>query len=300
MTYILEKEETERFKKHLERLGFTFEDRPNQLFMATYPGLTVNLFKSGKVTIGGKDELLQREVEWFLKELGAKSTNEERSEFKGTTRIGTDEAGKGDFFGPIVVAGVLLDGEEEELLERIGVRDSKRVRSRKRIAEISVKIVDELTKKNCEIVTINPLKYNQLHDKLNNMNRILGWAHARAIENLLERNGDCGFAIADQFGDEGYINGALMDRGRRIELVQIHRAEIDMAVAAASILARDGFLSAIERMKEKYDIDFPRGAVKVEKAAEEFLDRYGKDALSEVAKMNFSIVERVIDDSERN
>lgn len=293
MTYRIEDINFERFKRHLQKLGFKFESRPNQLFLARYPGFTVNLFKSGKVTFGGKDDLLQKEVEWYLQELGAEVTEEKISEFRDLNRIGTDESGKGDFFGPLVVAGVLLSGEKEDAIRTIGVRDSKKIRSRNRIAEISGKIRSLLGGENCEIVLIGPARYNELHDKLRNMNTILGWAHARAIENLLSRNANCEIAIADQFGDPDFIDKALMKKGKRVRLIQIHRGEIDLAVAAASILARDRFLKAMKQMSDEYQMEFPRGAMNMEEAMSTFLRKYGKDSLCNVAKLNFSIARRI-------
>lgn len=295
MTYRISEDSVEKFKLHLEKLGFKFEERQYQQFLARYPGFTVNLFDSGKITFGGKDEQLQREVEWYLEELRAEIIEERIDDFKGLKRIGTDEAGKGDFFGPIVISGVFLNGEEETHLAAEGVRDSKKIRSGKKIFEISEKIRQSISRDNREIVKINPSRYNQLFDELQNMNTIMGWAHARAIENLLDRNPDCKLAIADQFGDRAYIEKALMKKGKQIELVQMHRAEGDLAVAAASILAREQFLRAMDKMNEKYDIEFPRGASKVRDAAIDFCHQYGKKKLKDVAKINFSIAREISD-----
>src|SRR4029077_1213327 len=93
--------------------------------------------------------------------------------------IGTDEAGKGDFFGPLVVAGVYATEATAILLRQIGVRDSKTL-SDKRIAEIGVEI-----RQTCpvNVVAIGPDRYNEMYAKIRNLNRLLAWAHARVIEN---------------------------------------------------------------------------------------------------------------------
>jgi len=287
--YQLDRERFEDLRKHLKALGFKFEERPHQVFLARYDPLTVNLYESGKITFGGNDQVLQREVEWFLSKLGAKADKPAPGiGFDGKMRIGTDESGKGDFFGPLVVAGVLVTPEMEKGLQKIGVRDSKKIGSDKKIVEIAGGIRSAVGLRSFNVVAIGPAKYNELHEKMGNVNRILGWAHARVIENLLNENADCRIAIADQFGDPDYIGRSLMERGKRIELIQIHKGERDIAVAAASILAREGFLRSMAKMSEEFGMEFPRGANEVIEAAREFSDRYGKEKLNAVAKMHFS------------
>jgi ribonuclease HIII len=287
--YQLDRERFEDLRKHLKALGFKFEERPHQVFLARYDPLTVNLYESGKITFGGNDQILQREVEWFLSKLGAKAEKPAPGiGFDGKVRIGTDESGKGDFFGPLVVAGVLVTPETEKGLQKIGVRDSKKVGSDKKIMEIAGGIRSAVGPHNLNVATIGPAKYNELHEKMGNVNRILGWAHARVIENLLKENADCRLAIADQFGDPDYIGRSLMERGKRIELIQVHKGERDIAVASASILAREAFLRSMAKMSEEFGIEFSRGAGEVIEAAREFLDRYGKEKLNAVAKMHFS------------
>ncbi|HDP96677.1 MAG TPA: ribonuclease HIII [Euryarchaeota archaeon] len=292
--YRLEKRNFDKFREHLNKLGFKFEKRPHQIFLARYAKLTVNLYGSGKVTFGGKDDLLRREVEWFLEQLGATIEPIVSSDFSGITRIGTDEAGKGDLFGPLVVAGARVSSDLETELENIGVRDSKTIRSEKRISEISRNIKQLLGKGVYDIVIIKPRRFNELYSEMKNMNVILGWAHARAIENILRANERCEIAVADKFGKREYIERALMKNGRKIELIQMIHAERDIAVAAASILARDAFLESMRSMEEEFRLRFPRGASKVDDAAVEFVEMHGRESLPDVAKMNFSIIDRVL------
>jgi ribonuclease HIII len=289
----LEKSRFGEFRKHLAKLDFKFEERPYQVFLARYDKFTVNLFESGKVTFGGTNRELQQEVEWFLGKLGGKPPAVQKGVgFEGRTRIGTDEVGKGDFFGPLVVAGALVDKEAEIELGKLGVKDSKEIKGDKKMLEIAGGIKEVLGQDRCEIVVINPPKYNELHAKMENLNVLLGWAHARVIENLLRRDRDCGLAISDQFGDPDFIASSLMERGRAIELVQIHKGGRDLAVASASVLARGRFISAMDKMSGDFDFEFPRGSsAKVVEAAKEFIDAKGVAALGQVAKLHFSILE---------
>ena len=147
--------------------------------------------------------------------------------------IGTDESGKGDYFGPLVVAGVFIPDGQQKVLQELGVKDSKKF-SDNRVREFA-----DLIKRGYKhsLVIIGPEKYNELYGKLRNLNRILAWAHSRAIENILEEV-RCSLAITDQFGDKAYVLNALMKKGKNSELIKRPKEAEDMAVAAASILAR--------------------------------------------------------------
>ncbi len=206
--------------------------------------------------------------------------------------IGSDEAGKGDYFGPLVIAGVLVDNTIVKSLEELGVKDSKR------LSDNSVKELANKIKKMClcSVVTIGPTKYNELYNKIRNLNRLLAWGHSRAIENILDRE-ECDYALADQFGDEKFIIAALMEKGKGIKVKQEIRAESDIGVAAASILARAEFVHRLAMQSVKYGMDFPKGASPaVIETGKEFVRRYGKERLKEVAKIHFKTTKSVLAD----
>jgi ribonuclease HIII len=206
-------------------------------------------------------------------------------------RIGSDESGKGDFFGPLVIAAFFLPEGQEDVLRELGVKDSKRT-SDARCREIA-----ETLKRGYpyhSIVSIGPEKYNELWTKLRNLNRLLAWGHARAIENILERV-PAGKAVTDKFGDEKFVRNALLKKGREIELVQMPRAEEDAAVAAASILARAEFLARLHWLSKDVGIELPKGASdQVEAAAVRLVREKGPDALGKVAKIHFKTTVRVL------
>jgi ribonuclease HIII len=206
-------------------------------------------------------------------------------------RIGSDESGKGDFFGPLVIAAFFLPEGQEDALRELGVKDSKRT-SDARCREIA-----ETLKRGYpyhSIVSIGPEKYNELWTKLRNLNRLLAWGHARAIENILERV-PAGKAVTDKFGDEKFVRNALLKKGREIELVQMPRAEEDAAVAAASILARAEFLARLHWLSKDVGIELPKGASdQVEAAAVRLVREKGPDALGKVAKIHFKTTVRVL------
>ena len=205
-------------------------------------------------------------------------------------RLGTDESGKGDYFGPLVVAGFFLPEEQEEVLSELGVKDSKRF-SDNRVRELAGLIKKGYTH---SIVTIGPEKYNSLYTKLRNLNRILAWAHSRAIENILEEV-NCKLAITDQFGDKAFVLNALMKRGKSIELIQRPKAEEDLAVAAASILARAEFLTRLYFLSKDIGMDLPKGASPlVEEAGLKLVKAHGVQVLDKVAKKHFKNTARIL------
>ena len=137
------------------------------------------------------------------------------------------------------------------------------------------------------VIAISNPKYNQLYSNIKNLNRLLAWGHARAIENILEHN-NCEYALSDKFGDESLIKSALMKNGRSIRLDQMCKAESDIAVAAASVLARAVFVQKIQNMQNMYGITFPKGCSSLVKdSAKEFVLKYGKEKLSDVCKNHF-------------
>lgn len=204
--------------------------------------------------------------------------------------IGTDESGKGDYFGPLVVAGFFLPDGQEEVLRELGVKDSKRMSDR-RVQELA-----EVLKRGYKhsVVAIGPERYNALYERLRNLNRLLAWGHARAIENILEEVA-CVKAVTDQFGDKAYVLNALMKNGRSVELEQKPRAEQDPAVAAASILARAEFLRRLFFLSEEVGESLPKGASPlVEEAGIRLVKRHGEGILDKVAKKHFKTTPRIL------
>lgn len=206
-------------------------------------------------------------------------------------RIGIDESGKGDYFGPLVIAAVFVDATTQGELRLMEVRDSKKL-SDGRVLEMAPDI-----KTICphSVIAIGPQKYNELYAKIKNLNRLLAWGHAKALENLLERGVTCERAISDQFGDERLILNVLQEKGQKITLEQRPRAESDLAVAAASILARAEFLIRLKRLSSEVGTTLPKGASPaVELAAKMVVKKHGQDRLGTIAKLHFKTTKAVL------
>ncbi|MEY4916200.1 MAG: hypothetical protein RL616_113 [Verrucomicrobiota bacterium] len=207
-------------------------------------------------------------------------------------RLGVDESGKGDFFGPLSIAGVYVNEKVITAWKEIGVRDSKNISSDKKIAELAEKIRKT---PGCVVdtVVIGNETYNRLYAKMKSVNAMLAWGHARVIENLMgkryQMNPPPVRAISDQFAaSKSVIEKALMTAGREIELVQRHKAEEDIAVAAASILARDEFVKGLAKLEVQFQTKFPKGAsAAVDAAAKKFVEERGAEELVKVSKTHF-------------
>jgi ribonuclease HIII len=213
--------------------------------------------------------------------------------------IGTDESGKGDYFGPLVSAGVYVDERVAKDLFAYGVNDSKKLTDSKNL-ELAQEVA-KICKGRFAIIEISPEKYNDLYEQFKkekkNLNTLLAWGHAKAIEEILSKV-DCKVAIADQFADESFILGKLQEKGKKLKLIQTHKAEQNIAVAAASILARARFLEKLSKLSNEYNIDLPKGASQIViEYAKKFVEMHGKEALRKVAKLHFKTTTEVVSGS---
>src|ERR1041385_9094799 len=241
-THPLINEQVSKLKALLQQLGYEFSPKPYTIFFGQKNKLSVAVYEKGpKVLVQGRgvEEFVQFELEPKILGEAKLGYEEVHSPEMFEPHFGVDESGKGDFFGPLVIAGVYVDRGIARKLIDAGVVDSKRIGSDARIRALA----DTIRKTSlgfAETVLIGPAKYNELYDKFGNLNRLLGWGHARVIENLLMKKPACARSLSDQFADARVINASLLKHGRKIVIEQRPRAESDIAVAAASVMAREG------------------------------------------------------------
>jgi len=290
----LSPEQATTLRVYLRDHDYIFRDVPYADFAAAKEQVNVVFYTSGKLVVQGKGT--QEFLEFILEPLILKEAKLGYEDILNpellAPRIGVDESGKGDFFGPLCVAGVYINADVIHAWKDSGIRDSKAIGSDKKIAELAEVI---RTTPGCvsTVIPIGNEAYNRLMVKFRSVNRLLAWGHARAIENLMaERNRMNPLperAISDQFAaDKETVAKALMALGREIELVQRHKAESDLAVAAASILARNEFVSRLQNLSRQYTVKFPKGAgTEVDAVAKQFFEKHGAGELQKVAKMHF-------------
>ena len=251
-THPLTNEQAAKLRALLKELGFEFSPEEYTLFFARKNKLSVAVYEKGpKVLVQGKGvgEFVQFELE--PKILGEAKLGYEEVHLPEMfePHFGVDESGKGDFFGPLVTSGLYVDrGIAHNLLDA-GVQDSKRIGSDARIRALA-QVIRKTPGGLVETVLIGPRRYNELYEKFGNLNSLLGWGHARVIENLLAKKPECPRALSDKFADARVIQKALLQHGQKIRLEQRTKAESDLAVAAASILARETFIDWLERREK--------------------------------------------------
>jgi ribonuclease HIII len=274
----------------LQDQGFEFVVRPYTIFFAQKAKLSIAVYEKGpKVVIQGKDteEFVRFYLEPEILKEARVGYEEVLQPEMFEPHFGIDESGKGDFFGPLVIAGVYVEREIARHLLSLGVMDSKRIGSDKRIRQLADGIL-RTSGLAANIVLIGPEKYNSLYEKLANLNDLLAWGHARVIENLLMQRPDCKRSLSDKFANERVIQNALLKQGRQIQIDQRTKAESDIAVAAASILARDKFVRWLDTRGEQLGIKLPKGVSgTVKSAARAVVEKVGHDALRTIAKMHF-------------
>ena len=265
---------------------FCFEGR--DVVAAYYP-------KKGRLLVQGKgaDEFLEFVLLLTPGAESAPAATAPAAAAPGTdTRphFGVDESGKGDYFGPLVVAGVYSDERTAGALVKLGCRDSKAIKDDDLIIRMAEQI-KALPGVAHAVLCLPPTRYNEVYAGIGNLNKLLARGHARIIAALHEKVPSCPRALCDQFaGRESVLRDAVRQRGVCIELEQRHRAEADVAVAAASILARARFVRWMREASEACGCKLPLGcAPHVKKAARVFLERYGRERLGDVAKLHFKV-----------
>lgn len=295
-TYPLTLEQAEKLKTVLRERGFTFSEKPYTLFAATKEKLNVAVYEKGpKVLIQGRglEDFITFVMEPEILGEARLGYEEVHDPEQFEPHFGVDESGKGDLFGPLVIAGVYVDGDLARHLRDAGVRDSKGIGSDRKIRDLA-----EIIRKSgapSELIVIGPEKYNQLYRSIGNLNRLLAWGHARIIENLCARVPGCPRALSDKFADARVLQKALLENGRKIQLDQRTKAESDYAVAAASILAREGFINWLDKHGEELGVELAKGvSPKVKSAAAAIITQYGPGMMPKVAKMHFKTASEVL------
>ncbi len=240
---------------------------------------TITAYTSGKVLFQGKDlSWMEEEPTSPIKEI--------------YPMAGSDEVGTGDYFGPIVVAACIVEQKDAAKLKQLGIHDSKQITDEK------IRVLAPAIKQTCphSILVVSPEKYNQVH-KSHNMVDTKCLLHNQAYLNLQKK----GYILPDWIIIDQFVSEKSYYRylSREKEVVKgIHfetKAENKyIAVACASILARNTFLEFWDQMEERYHFTFEKGSGKqVDVCAKAFVEQFGFDALGKVAKLHFKNTEKL-------
>jgi ribonuclease HIII len=273
----------------LQDQGFEISKPPYTVFAAKKKGVSCTLYESGSLTVQGKE--MDAFIEFYLEPEILKEFRFSHAAalLDLTPHIGLDEAGKGDFFGPLCIAAVYADGAGIPQLQQMGVRDSKK------IADATIlKIAKQIrTQFSYTVIRLFPLKYNELYGKFKNLNRLLAWAHVAALGDLSQKT-SCRKATLDQFAEKHVVENAMKQKKLEIDLEQKVHGEEDIVVAAASILARAAFLEGMQTLSEEYGLTLPKGAARqVIDAASKLVAKFGPEVLQKVAKTHFKTMKEI-------
>lgn len=297
-TFKLTPDQQDLLKAHLAQGNYRPAEVPHTVAAVKTDSCSINLYVSGKCLVQGKGA--QEWVEFVLEPqiMGSVGLGYEEvlSPEMFEEHMGIDESGKGDFFGPLVISAVFVNQDIIDVFRELNVRDSKTVTSDRKALSMARDIHRVLDGK-FSVITIGPEAYNRLYMKMGNVNKMLAWGHARAIENLLEKVPGCPRAVSDQFGPKHQIEQALLKKGQKIRLEQRPKAESDPAVAGASILARAGFVHALGQMGKQFDMEIPKGASeKVRQVAQELIRKNGPEILIKACKCHFRTADQVLEE----
>lgn len=288
-TLLLTLPQTEKLRLALQERDFVFEKKPYTLFAAQKDHLRVAVYEKGpKVLLQGRgiEEFITFVLEPEVTGEVCFGYEELHHPERFEPHFGVDESGKGDFFGPLVIAGTYVDKNLATALRDAGICDSKKIGTDKKIRELAAVI--RRLQVPCERILISPKKYNQLYHSFKNLNTLLAWGHARVLENLCEKVPTCKSALSDKFANERVLEQMLQEKGKKLHLEQRTKAESDYAVAAASILAREGFIDWLEKEGAALGVMLPKGVSrKVKETAAHLLNTNGSEILPSLAKMHF-------------
>ncbi len=297
-THKLTEAQVLRLREMVTEKGFKLGPLEYGHFSARKGKCVLQMYLSGKLVVAGKEA---REFVEFVLEpeiLGEARLGYEkvRNPEMYQPHFGIDESGKGDLFGPLVVAGVYVDEDTADRLVEIGVRDSKTITTDKKIGELAEEI-RKTVRGGMEVVAIGPARYSELYQKFGNLNRMLAWAHGKVIANLHAKVPSCPRALSDQFANPRLIEGELRKQEVEIQLEQRTKAESDIAVAAASILARAEFVQALGRLSMEAGVELSKGAgAGVKKQATEIFAKQGRNGLAKLCKTHFRTFAEAVGD----
>lgn len=282
----------DKVKSFLLENGFVVKVRPYTVFRARSSTCTVSLYESGKLLMQGSEvaEVAQKfEAYMGLTPTVVNFVNAETVSRNYSRYIGISISGRIDFFGPLVVSGVLITPENKDLFIELGVDAYKKLND-----DMIKKIASEIKKFAIySTVVISPLEYNELYDYHKTSQKISALGHVKVIDDILKKE-KCEYAISNKLVDNEFIQELLTENAIDIKVDQFCRGEEDIALSAAFIIARAEFIDRIQTMEKNYGLTILRGSNRnITKCAQIFCDKYGKNRLNEVAKIHFRTVQNL-------
>lgn len=270
---------------------------PYVVFQADDNDTVITMYTSGKVMFQGVsadvDSSMWKEID------GQTNTDkkEDLTKYHNCSSIGSDEVGTGDYFGPIVVTACFVKKEDVTFLEQLGIRDSKKITD-----DVILKIAPQIAKRiKYKSIILSNTEYNEKHKKDNNMNKIKAIMHNKVLYQLVSEvnnsNEKYDYIIVDEFARENRYYDYVKDSTQiQRGITFMTKAEDkNLAVASASIISRYIFIKEFDKLSDSLHIPLPKGAgPQVDSIGQEIVEKYGRDKLNEVAKLNFANTGRIL------
>lgn len=268
---------------------------PYVVFQAQEEDTVITMYESGKVMFQGTSADVDASM-WatIVPTLPGDTVDVKQSKYYQCSSVGSDEVGTGDYFGPIVVTAAYVPVEDIPFLEKLGVSDSKKINDEK-----IRKIAPEISKKvKYRSIILSNKEYNEKHSSSTNMNKIKAIMHNKVLFQLInEENLKPDYIIVDEFAREKKYYEYIKDNSpiqKGITFMQ-KAEDKNLAVACGSIISRYIFLKEFDKLSDELKLPLPKGAGKnVDSIGEEIVDKYGKDKLNDIAKLNFKNTERIL------
>lgn len=271
---------------------------PYVVFQAQDEDTVITMYESGKVMFQGVSADVDSTMWLEMDGQSATTKEEDKPEFiqkyHNCSSIGSDEVGTGDYFGPIVVTASFVKKEDVEFLEKLGIRDSKKISD-----ETILKIAPEIAKRiQYKSIILNNKEYNEKHGNDHNMNKIKAILHNKVLYQLVQEVKEpYDYIIVDEFAKEARYYDYIKDSTQiQRGITFMTKAEDkNLAVACSSIISRYIFIKEFDKLSDSLHIPLPKGAgANVDSVGEEIVDKYGEEKLKEVAKYNFKNTERIL------
>ncbi len=266
------------------------------LFAAKLSGCTITAYQSGKVLFQGANHSNEAQ-KWGHPLKMTKQVEKEKivPDCVTHSHMGTDEAGSGDFFGPMTAAAAYVEESKIPLLKELGVRDSKSM-SDESVLHVADQII--AAKIPYSLLVLHNPKYNELQKKGWTQGKMKVMLHFHAIQNVLKKINieELDGIVVDQFAERRVFQRHLTSEKKKLpeKMYFLTKAEsYSIAVAAASILSRAKFLKEMDRLSKDIGFKLPKGASKlVDEQAAKIIAAKGKTVLYDYVKIHFANLQK--------
>jgi ribonuclease HIII len=280
---------------------------PYSIFQADEADTIITLYESGKAMFQGisadvdaniwvdlEKKLNNRNIDITENKKEKDKYKDELNYYYSLSTVGSDEVGTGDYFGPIVVTASFVDKSNINLINELGVKDSKKLTDEKikKIAPVLIKEIPYVT------FTLNNKDYNKYQKMGYNMNKIKAILHNKVLYSITNKKEQYNYdkIVVDQFVYPRKYFEHIMEATEKVTNITFTtKAESKCAsVAVASIISRYIFLLKMDELSKELGMEIPKGAGNsADEVGIEIVKKYGIEKLETIAKLNFKNTDKI-------